>query len=277
MKPAIPIAVTTGSLYPLPTLESIRQIRELGIRDVELTLQTNEFHLTFHRKFSMPNLPELTALTQSGELCIRSVHAPLISAERCYNLWSRLQFLIHSIEVCRLLGGHIVVIHPFHLFQTHENALEYLRDDSSLQPSVLLPEINSALELARSSGIMLALENIQDWHDEIFFNAPQNVLRFLQDMDHPSLGCTLDLMHAQYPGFLDEFVECLPEHIVNIHAADLLPPGKRVAIGKGVIDWNRLVPKLQALPNLRQITVELSNPQPGELTESIQLLVALTA
>ncbi len=272
MKSSLPIAVTTGSLYPLPTLQSIQQLRELGINDIELTLQSNECHLTFHRKFSMPILTELSALVQSGELRVRSVHAPLISAERCYNLWSRLQFLLHSIEVCRLLGGRVAVIHPFHVFRTHEDALEYLRDDSRLLTSALLPEINGVFELAHSSGIMLALENIQDWHDEIFFNAPQNVLRFLRDMDHPSLGCTLDLMHAQYPGFVNEFVECLSKHIVNIHAADMLPPGKRVAIGRGVINWQNLVPKLQALPNLQHITVELANPQIRDVLESVQTL-----
>jgi len=277
MKPSIPTAVTTGSLYPLPTLQSIQKLRELGLQDIELTLQSNEFTLTFERKLSMPILPELLALVQAGELRVGSVHAPLMDAERCYNLWARLQFLIHSIETCCLLAGRLVVIHPVHIFRTHEDALEYLAGDCTVLRSALLPGINDVLNLAHSSDIKLALENIQDWQDEIFFNTPQNVLHFLRDMNHSSLGVTLDLMHAQFPGLLDEFVQTLSELIVNIHAADLLPPTKRVAIGHGVIDWNSLVPKLQALPNLHQITVELSNPQPGELTESIELLSALTS
>jgi sugar phosphate isomerase/epimerase len=272
MKSSIPTAVTTGSLYPLPTLQSIQHLKELGIQDIELTLQSNEFLLSFERKSSMPVLPELLALVQNSELRVRSVHAPLMVAERCYNLWARLRFLIHSIEVCRLLGGRLVVIHPFHVFRTHEEALEYLAGDGSSLQSALLPGIHEALELAQSSDIKLALENIQDWKDEIFFNAPENVLHFLQDMNHPSLGLTLDLMHAQFPGFLGEFIEALSEQIVNIHAADFLPPTRRVAVGKGVIDWKRLVPTLQALPNLRQMTVELSNPEPGELMESFELL-----
>lgn len=275
MNSSIPTAVTTGSLYPLPTLQSIQQFKELNIQDIELTLQSNEFALTFERKFSMPILPELLTLVQEGELRMCSVHAPLVSAERCYNLWARLQFLIHSIEVCRLLGGRLVVIHPFHIFRTHEDALEYLAGDCTLLPTGLLPGINDALDLAHSANIRLALENIQDWEGEIFFNAPENVARFLREMNHPSLGFTLDLMHAQFPNLLDEFIQCLSNQIINIHAADLLPPVKRVAPGKGIIDWNRLVPKLRALPNLRQITVELSNPQPSELTESIQLLSTL--
>ncbi len=274
MRPSIPIAVTTGTFFPLSTLETIRQFKELGIRDIELTLQQAEFGLTFERKLSIPILPELSALVQHSGLCVRSVHAPQINAERCYNLWARLQFLIHSIEVCRRLGGRLVVIHPFHLFRIHEEALDYLAGEDVLPRSALLPGIESAFDRAHSAGIRLALENIQDWTDEVFFNAPRNVFRLLRDLNHPALGFTLDLMHAAVPGFLDEFMNLLKLDTVNIHASDLLPPVTRVPIGKGTIDWDHLIPKLRALPNLRQITVELSNPQPEELVRSIEILSA---
>jgi sugar phosphate isomerase/epimerase len=91
-------------------------------------------------------------------------------------------------------------------------------------------------------------------------------------MSQSSFGCTLDLMHAQVPGVLNEFIDSLSGDIVNIHASDLLPPTKRVAIGKGIIDWERVMPKLQSLPNLRQLTVELSNPQTDEIIESVKFL-----
>ncbi len=274
MRPSIPIAVTTGTLFPLSTLESIQQFKELGIRDIELTLQQSEVSLTFERKFSMPILPELSALVQGGELRVRSVHAPMISAEHCYNLRARRQLLIHSVEVCRLLGGRLLVVHPFHMFRLHEDALEYLARKDTLPSSALLPGMYDVLDLAHSAGIKLALENIQDWVDEVFFNIPENVSRFLRDMNHPALGFTLDLMHAEVAGFLDEFVHLLSADIVNIHASDLFPPTARVPIGKGVIGWERLIPRLQVLPNLRQITVELSSPQPDELIRSVALFSA---
>lgn len=274
MRSSIPIAVSTGTFYPRSTLESIRLLMGLGVRDVELTLQQSEFSLTFERKLSMPVLPELSALVDSGELRVRSVHAPPMHTERSgYNLGARLQLLIHSIEVCRRLGGRLVVVHPFHLFRLHEQALEYLAGDCALLSSALLPGLQEALDLAHFADIRLALENIQDWHDEVFFNAPGNMSRFLQDMEHPSIGLTLDLMHAQVAGTLHEFLDSLPDDILNVHASDLLPPTERAAIGKGVVDWEQLVPKLYALPNLYQITIELSNPQPAELTESLKLLL----
>lgn len=272
IKPSIPIAVSTGTFFPLSTLESIQKLRELGIRDVELTLQQAEFSLTFERELSMPALPELSKLVESGGLCVRSVHAPFITADRCYNLWARRQLLIHSIEVCHLLGGRLVVVHPFHLFRLHQDALDYLAGNNALPSLALLPGMSDVLDLARSAGIQLALENIQDWVDEVFFNAPESVARLLRDIHHPALGFTLDLMHARVSGFLDEFVHLLNPDTVNIHASDVLPPTQRVPIGQGVIDWKDLIPRLQALPNLRQITVELLRPQTNDLLRSIKLL-----
>jgi sugar phosphate isomerase/epimerase len=273
MKTSIPIAVTTGTFYPVSTLESIRRLKELGIRDVELTLQQSEFSLTFERKLSTPILPGVSALVESGELHVRSVHAPHMSTERSgYSLQARLQLLIHSIEVCRVLGGGLVVVHPFHLFRLHEQALEYLAGDCTLLSSALLPGLQDALDLAHFANIRLALENIQDWHDEIFFNAPGNMSRLLRDMEHPSLGVTLDLIHAQIAGTLEGFFDSLAGDILNVHASDLLPPAGRVPVGNGGLDWDRLVPRLHSLPHLHQISVELSNPQPAELTDSLRIL-----
>ena len=266
----MPIPVSTGSLYPLSTLESIHRLKDLGVRDVELTLQTNEFFITFERRLSFAILDELLALVQRGEIRVSSVHAPIMQAERCYNLWSRLHYLAYSIEVCKLLGGQLVVIHPFHLFRTHEEALGYLTNDRSSLHSSLLPGFQDLLEQAKSADVVLALENIQDWHDEIFFNAPQNMTRLLDDIAHPYLKCTFDLMHAQASGTLVDFTGALAEQIVNIHASDYLPPIKRVAIGKGNIAWELLMPALKSLPHLHQITVELSHPEPQEITDSVK-------
>ena len=269
---SIPIAVSTGSLYPLPTLESIQNLNKLGLREIELTLQPDEFHLTFERTLRMPILTELIRLVQAEKLRVRSIHAPAIFHAHANHLWARRQYLLHAIEVCSKLGASILVLHPLHLLLHQEIALEYLSGNGTSLAFALLPGAYEIIDRAHAATVTLAMENIQDWVDEVFFNTPANMSRFLRDIDHPAIGCTLDLMHAQFPGVVDEFVSSLSGDIVNIHAADLFPPAKRAAIGKGIIDWQHLVPRLQALPNLRQITVELSNPQAGDITGSVKLL-----
>lgn len=268
----IPIAVTTGSLYPLSTLDSIKRLKELGIQDVELTLQSNEFFVTFNRELSMPILPDLVQLVQSGKLCVRSVHAPMTRSYHCYNLWSRMKHLEYAIEVCQLLGGQVVVVHPEHLFRTYEDAIEYLSSDGVSLHTSLLPGIKHILDLVQSKKMILALENIQDWYDEIYFNSPLNMLRFMSEIDHPALRFTFDLMHSQVSATLRDFTDFLANFVVNVHASDLLYPIKRVAIGKGITDWDSLLPKLQAFPNLRQITVELSDPESADILDSVKFL-----
>jgi sugar phosphate isomerase/epimerase len=272
MSYSVPIAVSTGSLYPLPTLESIGQLRELGLREVELTLQTNEFFLNLERKLAMPILPELLAQVRAGELRVRSVHAPAIGAQHANIYWARREYLRHSIETCQKLGASLLVVHPLHILRTHEDALSYLSHDGVSLQAALLPGLPEILEQAQATQVILALENIQEWLDEPFFNSPKNVAHFLREMSHPALKFTFDLVHAQVAGCLDEFATSLADEIVNVHAADLILPPKRVPVGRGVIDWQNLVPVLKALPNLRQITVELSRTQQNEVVESVNLL-----
>ena len=47
---------------------------------------------------------------------------------------------------------------------------------------------------------------------------------------------------------------------------------RRAPIGHGVIEWAELMPERLALPNLRQLTVELSNPLDKDITRSVNFL-----
>jgi len=223
----------------------------------------------------MPILPQLKDLVESQKLHVRSVHAPAIFHAHANNLWARKQNILHAIEICRQLGASILVVHPLHFLQHQEIALEYLAGNGTSLQAALLPGTSEMISCAQAANVILAMENIQDWVDESFFNTPGNMQRFLKDIGHPTLGCTLDLMHAQFPGLLYDFVDSLFVDIVNVHAADLSLPAKRAPIGHGVIEWAELMPRLLALPNLRQLTVELSNPLDKDITESVNFLSSL--
>jgi len=74
MMPRVPLAVTTGTLWPAATLESIRLLRENGVSDIELTLQSHEFCFNFKRELQIPIFEHLIEMTGSGVLKVRSLH-----------------------------------------------------------------------------------------------------------------------------------------------------------------------------------------------------------
>lgn len=267
----VPLAVNTGSFWPATTEESIRFLQELDLSDVELTLQRHEFYLTFERELRMPFHSDLAAMIESGTLRVHSVHAPDMNAEHGHSLRAREEYLAHSLRVCRHLGGRILVTHPFHLFKSYEGTLDYLTGAVSNVWDALLPGIRSLLEQVRADNIVLSVENVKIWADDDtgFFNAPDNVKRFINDVAHPNLGLTLDVIHAQLIGYLNEFLDTLVHSIVNLHVADLVLPARRVPPGEGILDWEELVPILKRLPNLRQVTIELIRAEPAEVARAV--------
>lgn len=270
----IPLAVNTGSFWPATTKESIRSLRGITLSDVELTLQAQEFYLTFNRGLYMPLLESLMEMVKSDDLRVHSVHAPNMNAEHGHSFRAREEYLIHTLRICRLLGGKIIVVHPFHLFKSYEGTLDYLVGSVPNVWDVLLPGIREVLEQAYAEDIVISVENVKVWGDDEtgFFNIPANVKRFIDDIGHSSLGFTLDIIHAQLSRNLEESLDMLADSTVNLHIADLVPPARRVPPGEGTMDWEKLVPLWKRLPNLRQLTIELTQAEPAEVVRAVSFI-----
>jgi sugar phosphate isomerase/epimerase len=95
---------------------------------------------------------------------------------------------------------------------------------------------------------------------------------FLADIDHPNLKMAFDLPHIQRWGNATEYIEMLGEHIVNVHMANYTPDFRRVPLGKGEIDWKGALSRPKRLPNLRQITLELTRAEPEDVSQSLELI-----
>ncbi len=275
----LPCAITTGSFWPVDTRQSISILREIGILDVELTLQANEFRLGFDRSLQMPLYPELHQMVQKGALYIHSVHAPHMDAEHGHSLRAREDYLRHTVETAHSLGAQVIVVHPFHLFTSQEAASAYLRGDLSVVDQALLPGIRSLLDQAGTYGIVVSMENVKIWVDDEkdYFNEPDNVRRLITGLAHPMFGVTLDIVHAGPIGHLDTFLDRTGKDIVNLHLADIELPYGRVPVGEGIIDWPVLIPKIAQLPNLHQVTVELTQATPDEMIRTYKVLKDLWA
>jgi sugar phosphate isomerase/epimerase len=251
-----------------------RAVSELEIGDIELTLQENEFRLGFDRSLRMPLYHDLVEMVQEGVLSIRSIHAPNMNAEHGHSMGARLEYLWQTLEKGCSLGAKVIVAHPFHLFTSYEAAVDYIGGNFADLEQALLPGLRSLLDRADGYDMIVSLENVKIWADDgkDYFNRPENISRFLTDLAHPAMGVTLDIIHARLIGSVNDFLEKLEGRIVNLHLADLELPARRVPPGEGVIDWMDLLPVFARLPNLRQLTVELTQASQEEVKRSVDRL-----
>lgn len=270
----VPLAVSTGSFWPRTTAESLEWLAELSLCDVELTLGPSEFYMSFDGDFHIPLFHQLMSSIRDGKLAVWSVHAPRMSAEHGHSTKVRTAYLARSLELCADLGGQVLVTHPFHLFISYEHTLDYLSGNIPDVWQALLPGMCTILREAEAVGISITVENVKIWADDTsgFFNLPVNVAKFLDDVNSPALGLTLDLIHARLMGSLQSFLDLLAPAIVNLHIADLVAPAQRVPPGEGELPWNNLLSTLCALPALQLVTLELTHAEPAEIARSVAFL-----
>jgi sugar phosphate isomerase/epimerase len=253
-----PLSFTTGSFWPVMTREAVDLLLSAGIQDIELTLQMFEYFLNGKGELVAPVIPYIQGLVNQGKLRVRSIHTPHLFVEFNFSDRLRLKLMDHFLETARSLRAGVIVVHPFHLLHRYGTTLEYIEGKTSAH-GALLPGIDQFLDRCHSTGVTLGMENIGMWPDpeDVLFNDPQFLKDFLEAVDHPALGLTLDIQHAIYHGRLEGFFELLSQRVVNIHAADVTCDLQRVPPGEGTLNWAQLMKQIMGMENLQALTVEI--------------------
>lgn len=240
------------------TREAVDILLSAGIQDVELTLQMFEYYLSGEGKLVAPVIPYIQTQVNEGKLYVHTIHAPHLFVEFNFSDRLRMKLMEQFLETAQSLWAGIIVLHPYHLFHRYDTTVSCMEGKISAE-SALLPGIYEFLDRCHSAGVTLGIENIGMWPDpeDVLFNEPQFLKEFLEEVDHPALGLTLDIQHAVYQRKLGEFITLLSPHIVNIHAADVTRELQRVPPGEGTLDWVGLAEQLQEMEKLRALTVEI--------------------
>lgn len=264
------ISVSTGSLWPKTTEDSLKILSELSISQIELVLQRHDFFMTYSGNFKITWQSVLIPAIEDGRFHVRSVHAPLMDAEHGHSNKARLLYLERCIALCAELNSPVLVVHPFHLLENYERTLEYLSGKIDDVNKILLPGVRDALDFAHQLLVDVALENVKLWASDTtgYFNSPSNILRFFNDIDSPALMFTLDIVHAQLNNSLWKFLTILTPYIVNVHMAGLTALGQRGMLGQGELQWSQLWLHLLHLPAIKTLTLELTQATLYEIQES---------
>ncbi len=100
---------------------------------------------------------------------------------------------------------------------------------------------------------------------------PVTLLRTIEDMGLPNLGINLDTANCVLYGKANpvDSLDVFGKYVKNLHAKDGLYPtngrelGKEVAIGKGKVEWPKLLRRLKSLKFKGEVVIEreISGPQ----------------
>jgi L-ribulose-5-phosphate 3-epimerase len=136
--------------------------------------------------------------------------------------------VLQMIDIATQLGARTILVVPG----------QVTADVAYDQAYVIAQETLSRLAIrARSAGIVIGIENV--WNR--FLMSPIEFVRFLDEINNPSLHAYLDIGNARVAGFPEQWVRLLNQRLAGIHVKDI-----RVAEGghygvvpffTGDVDW----------------------------------------
>jgi L-ribulose-5-phosphate 3-epimerase len=104
--------------------------------------------------------------------------------------------------------------------------------------------IRRAAKTAEELDILIGVENV----GSNFLNSPGEMARFIADVDHPSVGCYLDLGNAMFVlnGYPENWCTALAGKIVAVHVKDYVKKSRElVCCGEGDLPWAGVLPVLR--------------------------------
>ena len=148
---------------------------------------------------------------------------------------------------------------------------EYIWNEEVIPPAEQWQTgVENCRELARCAenlGIEIALE-LEPFRLSLLNNV-ENMVRFIDDVDHPSLQANIDISHLLLADVAAEELQKLEGKAIHVHISDCdgkihgdLPPGR------GVVDFGPYLDEIKKLEIQGAISIELEySPEPDKIEE----------
>lgn len=248
MKRAVNLWTVYGWDVPEPvSVEVLRELARMGSQGVELVIDeaANSAEALLNRR------EELSALLDEHHLAVPGIGTTLFWR---YNLASQddamrrrgLELVRDGCRVAQAFGAPVLLI----LAGQQESQTAYAR---SYTTSVAT--MRQAAQIAAGMGITLGLENVR----ASLLSSPADYVRYLADVDHPSVRAYLDFGNGMSvgPSFAENWVMALAGSTVAVHAKDYDGAvDSHVCCGLGDVNWDATFAALQASGYAGFVTVE---------------------
>lgn len=261
------LAINTGSLS-FDTHEAIAQIGVLGFTAVEVNLQQAEFAFGFEQQPNLAFYGELARELALRKLKVTDVHALFLNAAQMFSAQARRAVLAAEGEVTRLLGADILIVHPTDIFESQE-WFELYSDDARM-PAPLVEGIGPVIRDLQSSGVRVALENVQHWRDTCGTNDAEIMARLVDALD---CHVALDVRRGLERPSLERWLELVGPRITVYHLHDTVggvehrPPDAP--------DWRNILPQLKRAPAQVYVIEATGERSPGAIRASREYIAKL--
>jgi D-psicose/D-tagatose/L-ribulose 3-epimerase len=148
---------------------------------------------------------------------------------------------------------------------------EYIWDRQVIPPAEQwmtgVNHMKSLGDYASNLGLAIALE-LEPFKLSLLKNVP-NMVRFIDDVNHPAVRANIDVSHLQLAGTKPEELRALKGKAIHVHISDCdgkvhgdLPPGR------GVVNFGPYLKEIAALGIDGAISIELEySPEPAKIVE----------
>lgn len=264
------LAVSTLSFRHLPLERALRQLAGLGIRYVELCVDSH------HSESERWNRPpeEMLVLIQKLGLALNSIHIPLVEGGRQVSQEELRDLSLEksrkAIDLARFLSANMVIQHVMLADAPGENRAGNLE--------LFIPDLRKVVGYADTQGIKLALENVPAKNGMATLgNDPHQVMDAVDALASGTVGICLDVSHCVASGYNP--VEVLGnlniKNLLSLHISDNIYDLRgdwHLPVGAGQIDWENLFAQLRARGFAGSIVVEVAGDSSGE--ENLQASLA---
>jgi len=157
---------------------------------------------------------------------------------------------------------------------------EYIWEKQVIPPaeqwSVGVRHLKTLGDYAANLGLQIALE-LEPFKLSLLNDVP-NMVRFIDDVDHPAVKANIDVSHLQLAGSKPEELRALKGKAIHVHISDCdghihgdLPPGR------GVVNFGPYLKEIAALGIDGAISIELEySPEPDKIAEWVGEAYAAT-
>ncbi|GAA1048594.1 sugar phosphate isomerase/epimerase family protein [Arthrobacter russicus] len=192
-RPAIPVALSSASVYPLSVHDAFAVAHDLGYDGLEVMVTNN---------VTSQDPQALQTLSERYRIPVLAVHAPtlLLTQQVWGSAWSKVE---RSVDMAGQLGAGVVVVHPPFRWQS-----DYAESFSQ-----------GVRDLADSSGIRIAVENMYPWR--MRGREAKAYLPHWDPIEQDYDDVTWDLSHASTAGVASlEGVRALAGRLRHLHLTD---------------------------------------------------------